>query len=201
MASLVYLDGLGLDSPNVAITAAQVETWYNDGYRNIILNVLHDTFSQDYSIALTGHLKVGLFQGYYPPAYSDETGAQRAQSAISAAQSVGYLQQAHIFLDVEDVPSSITEAEMITWINSWCSAVNEAGFGAGVYFGVPQPVSASDAYTDTNPGVLFWKSCSTSSITPEPCGCCILQTACDSDWDVDQCGADNLSRYAFGVSA
>jgi len=51
---------------------------------------------------------------------------------------------------------------MIAWINSWLSAVNEAGFIGGVYFGVPQPVTASDAYNDLPDTTLFWKSEATS---------------------------------------
>lgn len=212
MASLVQLDGQCLDSVAVEITAAQCEAWLQDGFTNIMLNVLHGTFvtnsnnpggAGDYATCIAAGLKVGLFQGYessyFPGGSKAETGSQRAQSAIAAAQAVGYPAGAYIFVDIESVPSIATQSEMITWINDWIAAVGIPGFGGGVYFGPYQPVSASAAYSDLFNTTLFWKSYAQDTITPTPCGCCIIQTGDVGNWDTDRCGADNFGRYAFGA--
>ncbi len=198
MATLVAMSGKGLDKSGSASTT-DVATWVADGYKNIFRNTLSSTFAQDYDNCLAGGLQVALFQGYYTPAYTDETGAQRAQQAIDAVNLVGYPAGAYIFVDIEETGTA-TEQYMIDWINSWCKAVQAAGYGAGVYFGANQPVSAYAAYYDTVSN-RYWKSCSTSSITPDVQGCCVIQTECTSSVDYDTFGADSLGDYCMGARA
>ncbi len=191
----VSLAGSGLDSPAAFASPSQVQSWYGQGYRTIFLNTFAPSFAQQYANSLLA-LDVVLFQGYYTPAFTDETGAQRAYHAINAAEAVGYPKGAYIFVDIESTGTA-TQQEMIMWINSWSAAVQAAGYGAGVYFGVPQPVSASQAY-----GLLadrFWKSLSSSSITPAVRGVCVTQTGSTSALDEDTFSTDTLGEYCIGA--
>lgn len=188
------LVGQGLDSSAQA-TPSQVQAWRNAGFSILFLNTFAPNFAQQYANSLSA-MQVILFQGYYTSAFTGESGAQRAQSAIAAAQSVGYPQGAYIFVDVESTGSA-TQQQMIEWIDSWASAVQGAGYGAGVYFGVPQPVSASAAY-----GVAadrFWESLSGNAIVPSVRGVCVVQTGYNGVMDEDTFGMDNLGEYCIGA--
>jgi len=195
IATTVNLAGTGLDSPTSPATQAQVQAWLSQGYRNIFLNTFVSGFAQQYAVSLQS-MNVILFQGYWTSAFTTETGAQRAQQAIKMAQSVDYPKGAYIFVDVESTGSA-TEQQMVGWINSWAGAVQAAGYGAGVYFGVPQPVKSADT-----PSILadrFWKSYSGTSITPAPRGVCVVQTGTTGALDTDTFTVDNLGGYCVGA--
>ncbi len=198
MANLTALDGRGLDSPNVAVTAARVAGWQREGYRNIILNTLSPSFSQDYRTSLEGHMMVALFQGYDAAAYETESGRVRALQAVAAAREVLYPAGGYIFVDIE-ATGSIAASHMIDWINNWCGAVQAARYGAGAYFGVPQPLTAAEAYARLIAD-RYWRSCSADGITPARRACCIVQESCSGSWDVDRCGADNFGDYCLGAA-
>lgn len=188
------LTGRGLDSPVSPATPSQVTAWYQEGYRVMFLNTYAPSFALQYQNILD-QMDAALFQGYYTPAFTDETGAQRAQQAIQAAQEVGYPKGAYIFVDVESTGGA-TQQQLITWINSWSAAVQAAGYGAGVYFGVPQPVTAAETT-----GLLadrFWKSLSSNSITPTR-GTCVVQTGGTAYFDTDVFGVDNMGGYCVGA--
>ncbi len=195
MAQTVNLTGTGFDSFSPPATTSQVQTWYGQGLRNIFLNTFAPTYAQEYAASLP-LMDVVLFQGYWTSAFTSESGAQRAQQAINAAESVNYPKGAYIFVDVESTGSA-TEQQMITWINSWSAAVQGAGYGAGVYFGVPQPVTATD--TASLLADRFWKSYSGTSITPTPRGVCVIQTGTTSSMDTDTFTVDNLGEYCIGA--
>lgn len=195
LATTVALAGLGLDSFSSPATPAQLQTWYGQGMRNIFLNTYAPTFTQQYATSLQS-MDVILFQGYWTSAFTGETGQVRAQQAINAAEAVGYPKGAYIFVDVESTGSA-TEQQMISWINSWSAAVQAAGYGAGVYFGVPQPVTAAD--TASLLADRFWKSYSGTSITPTPRGVCVVQTGTTNAMDTDSFGTDNLGEYCIGA--
>ncbi len=195
VAGTASLVGSGLDSPATAVTPPQVQAWYDQGFRIILLNTFAPNFAQQY-VASLAQLDVVLFQGYYTPAFTDETGAQRAQQAINAAQAVGYPKGAYIFVDVESTGGA-SQAQLVDWINSWSAAVQAAGYGAGVYFGVPQPLTAAQA------GALiadrFWKSFSATSITPAVRGDCVIQTGYLNSMDLDTFTTDQLGEYCIGA--
>ena len=195
MAQTVNLTGPGFDSFSPPATTSQVQTWYGQGLRNIFLNTFATTFAQEY-VASLPLMNVVLFQGYWTSAFTSETGAQRAQEAIHAAASVNYPKGAYIFVDVESTGSA-TEQQMITWINSWSAAAQAAGYGAGVYFGVPQPVKAAD--TASLLADRFWKSYSGTGITPTPRGVCVIQTGTTNSMDTDTFTTDNLGEYCVGA--
>ncbi len=195
IAGTVNLTGTGLDSPTSPATAAQVQGWVAQGMRNLFLNTFVPGFAQQYATALPS-MNVVLFQGYWTSAFTGETGAQRAQEAIRMAKSVGYPRGAYIFVDVESTGTA-TAQQMVTWINSWAQAVQSAGYGAGVYFGVPQPVTA--AQTASLLTDRFWKSFSGTSITPAPRGVCVVQTGTNSYMDTDMFQTDNLGEYCIGA--
>ena len=195
LATTVNLVGQGLDSFSPPATTPQVEAWYGQGYRNIFLNTYAPTFVQEYAASLET-MDVVLFQGYWTSAFTSETGQQRAQQAISAAETVGYPKGAYIFVDVESTGAA-TEQQMIAWINSWSAAVQAAGYGAGVYFGVPQPVTAQD--TTQLLADRFWKSYSGTSITPSGHGVCVVQTGTTQTLDTDTFTTDNLGEYCIGA--
>jgi hypothetical protein len=172
-----------------------VQTWYGQGMRNIFLNTYAPTFTQEYAASLPS-MDVVLFQGYWTSAFTSESGSQRAQEAINAAESVNYPKGAYIFVDVESTGTA-TEQQMISWINSWSAAVQAAGYGAGVYFGVPQPVTAQD--TASLLADRFWKSYSGTSITPVPRGVCVVQSGTNNAMDTDTFTTDNLGEYCIGA--
>ncbi len=197
VAGAVPLAGRGLDSATSQATPQQVQAWYQEGMRNIFLNTFAPEFARQYAASL--HLMhVVLFQGYWTPAYTDETGAARAQSAIAAARSVGYPSGADLFLDIESTGGASAQ-HMVVWIDSWSTAVERAGYGAGVYFGVPQPVTASEAYHTL--AARFWKSYSGSSITPAVRGVCVVQTDILGTMDTDWFGVDRLGERCIGAGA
>ncbi len=195
LAQTVNLLGPGLDSFSAQATSAQVQTWYAQGMRNIFLNTYAPTFTQEYAASLPS-MDVVLFQGYWTSAFTSESGSQRAQEAINAAESVNYPKGAYIFVDVESTGTA-TEQQMISWINSWSAAVQAAGYGAGVYFGVPQPVTAQD--TASLLADRFWKSYSGTSITPVPRGVCVVQSGTNNAMDTDTFTTDNLGEYCIGA--
>ena len=187
--------GRALDSQTAAPTRSEVRAWYSQGMRNIFLNTFAPSFAARYAASLR-RLDVILFQGYWTPAFVDQRGAVRAQSAIRAAKSVGYPKGADIFVDIESTGQA-TARHMIAWINSWSLAVARAGYKPGVYFGVPQPVSARAA------GLLlaesYWKSYSAWSITPAVHGTCAYQTHIYRALDTDWLGKDRLGRPCIGA--
>ena len=195
VAASVPMAGRGLDSATSPATPAQVRTWYQAGMRNIFLNTFAPGFARQYAASLR-LLDVALFQGYWTPAYTDETGAARARSAIAAARSVGYPQGSDIFLDVESTGGASAQ-HMVDWIDSWSTAVNRSGYVAGVYFGVPQPVTRAEAYHTT--ATRFWKSYSGSSITPAVRGVCVVQTDILRTMDTDWLGTDNFGERCRGA--
>jgi len=195
LATTVSLAGQGIDSFSPPATPSQVQSWYGQGFRNIFLNTYAPTFVQEYAASLQS-MDVVLFQGYWTSAFTSETGQQRAQEAINAAETVDYPKGAYIFVDVESTGSA-TEQQMIAWINSWSAAVQAAGYGAGVYFGVPQPVTAQD--TTQLLADRFWKSYSGTSITPAGRGVCVVQTGTTQTYDTDTFSADNLGEYCVGA--
>ncbi len=195
VAASVPMAGRGLDSATSPATPAQVQAWYQEGMRNIFLNTFAPGFARQYAASLR-LLDVALFQGYWTPAYTDQTGAARARSAIAAARSVDYPQGSDIFLDVESTGGASAQ-HMVDWIDSWSSAVNRAGYVAGVYFGVPQPVTRTEAYHTT--ATRFWKSYSGSSITPAVRGVCVVQTDILRTMDTDWLGTDNFGERCRGA--
>ena len=56
---------------------------------------------------------------------SDYTGAEWAQYAINAAQTIGYLTGCNLWLDLEGISNSASE--VIPWANDWYDAVQSAG--------------------------------------------------------------------------
>jgi len=192
----VPVSGKGLDTPTSPVTPAQVRTWYGEGYRVIFLNTLAPTFQKEYAASLPD-LEVVLLQGYYTPAFTGETGAARAAEALRAAEAVGYPKGAYIFVDVESTGSA-TAQHMIWWINSWSAAVQAAGYGAGVYFGVPQPVTAAEAAKDLV-ATRYWRAASATGIVPSGIGVCAVQTAVTSSLDEDTLQLDARGDSCIGA--
>lgn len=189
------MTGQALDSPDSPATPAQVQNWKSQGYGTIVLNTLAPSFDQQYAASL-GAMNVLLFQGYYTPAFSGETGYQRAQQAIAAAERVGYPKGAYIFVDVEST-GTVSSQQLLDWINAWSAAVQSAGYGAGVYYGVPQPLTAAQAGSVA--ADRFWQSLSGNAVIPSPRGVCIVQTGSSSSLDQDRFQTDNLGEYCIGA--
>ena len=179
----------------------QPASWYGavkaSGIVGVVLDVMSPGWTAAYHNALAAGLAIMLFQGYYAPDWVNAAdAAQRAEYAVSQAESVGYPKGAILWLDWEKVPTSVTAADAVIWINRWTQMVQSLGYVAGLYVGVPQPLSPEALYFQL---ILahYWRSCSGDAAAVFRRGYQMVQTACNQTVagvtvDVDTVGPDAL---------
>ncbi|MHB1610983.1 MAG: glycoside hydrolase domain-containing protein, partial [Sulfobacillus sp.] len=108
-------------------------SWYQavktSGIVGVVLDLMSPGWTAAYHNAMAAGLAVMLFQGYYAPDWViTADAAQRADYAVSQAESVGYPKGAVLWLDWEAVPPAVTAAEALTWINRWTQVVQSVGY-------------------------------------------------------------------------
>lgn len=179
----------------------QPASWYHavkaSGVVGVVLDVMSAGWTAAYHNALAAGLAIMLFQGYYAPDWVIMAdAAQRADYAVSQAESVGYPKGAILWLDWEAVPAAVTPADAVTWINRWTQMVQSRGYVAGLYVGVPQPLSSQALYLQL---ILahYWRSCSGDTAAVYRRGYQMVQTACNQmvvgvTVDLDTVGPDAL---------
>lgn len=173
-------------------SATQFNQIYSDGYRFYIGYTQHMT-DTDLSNALTNGFAVMMVEGFYSGMVSDYTGAEWAQYAINAAQTIGYLTGCNLWLDLEGISNSANE--VIPWANDWYDAVQSAGYVPGIYVGEPEPLTSSQLYYDLNFS-HYWRSCSGSTPNVDVRGYQMFQTQCNAviagiSVDLDTVQTDN----------
>ena len=72
------------------------------------------------------------------------SGENDALAGIKAAREAGYLEGAHIFIDLEGVEGSAVATR--AFAEEWAATVVQAGYRAGCYVGYGVPLSASQLY-------------------------------------------------------
>ena len=197
LGSLVDLGSTGHDrAVYQAVKAA--------GHSGVILDLQTGGWTADAAAATQAGLGFAVFQGYYAPDWADPAKAQaRARYAVDQAAEVGYPKGAHVFLDWEQVALSIPAA--LSWINTWAAVVVQAGYAAGLYVGVPQPLSGEDLYGLIPNVHLYWRSLSASTVDVAARGYAIRQSAGPTiagvAFDADHSGHDALGGHLIGAIA
>lgn len=198
------LTGLGVDCASTGHPLAWYQALKAQGYPIVCLDCMTPGWEADFTNALQAGLGVMLFQGYYQPAWKDQAAAQnRAQQAVQAAQRVGYPHGALVWLDFEAFTGPSESA--VTWINTWAQTVTQAGYGAGLYVGMPQPLNSLTLYEALPAIHRYWRG-STSAAAVATRGYCGAQQQWNATLngvavDISQWTADALGGVAVGAVA
>lgn len=169
------------------------------GRVGIILDLQTLGWQTDYPLARQAELGLMLFQGYWSPAFAVPAMAQqRGAYAVQQAKAVAYPAGAVIWLDWEAVPSEVTEAQGIAWINAWSLAVKNGGYAPGLYVGANQPLSALALYQQLIYISHYWRSCSASTVMVATRGYQMTQTACGQTLDGVPVDFDTAGTDALG---
>lgn len=97
-----------------------------------------------------------------------DLGAHRGAELGREAVALGCPPGVHLFLDLE---STMAGSDCAGYINAASEAIAAAGYAAGLYAGMPQPLSGSELY-ELAP-TRYWRG---GGAVPEPqCGFCVLQ--------------------------
>ena len=169
-----YLPLPGVD-PKGDIDAAEIDAILNAGL----------------AVLLVQHVR---FAGWNPAKFSGKTDALEA---IEFAQAAGYLQGAHIYLDLEGI--SGTSAATKQFAEDWSAAVVQTGFSAGCYVGFNVPLNAVQLY-DLHNFHTYWAAPGPRSIATR--GFAITQktpaiTIGGVNFDADTLQADKLGDTPF----
>ncbi|PSR20082.1 MAG: hypothetical protein C7B45_16655 [Sulfobacillus acidophilus] len=142
-------------------------TWYQallaQGIAAVFLDAATPGVLADIATALSMGLAVGLFQGYYTPAWAvPSTAAQRAAAIVAIAQQAGFPAHATVpvtlWLDLEAC-GGVPATTIYAWVTNWGQVVQAAGYQAGVYVGAGQPLSGAQLYA--LPTITaYWRSAS-----------------------------------------
>lgn len=170
----------------------------------VILDVQTAGWQADAAAATAAGLGFALFQGYWAPAFQDPAQATtRAAYAVAQADAIGYPHGAAIFLDWESAAVSATAG--IDWINAWAAEVVRAGFAAGLYVGVPQPLNATELYQALPNVHLYWRSLSGSTVGVATRGYAVVQSSrtplAGVSVDADVSASDHLGGHLIGAAA
>jgi len=151
--------------------------WYQavkaNGVAAVMLDAATPGVVTDAHYALEAGLGVGLFQGYWSPAWASRSYAlTRGGELVRIAQEIGLPAPAAprlpLWLDLEAVPSGVDAAAMMDWIAQWASVVAMAGYQPGIYEGPGQPMAAGDfvSLATTHGPMIFWRSASAVPAIP-----------------------------------
>lgn len=139
-------------------------SWYQSLAKHIdvvVLDMMSKGWTQDYHYALQAGLGVTVFQGYEPADFAKPVEAKlRARMMVSAVNSVGLAKNSDVFLDWESVPSGVSEAAALNWLEAWAKEVATAGVAPGLYEGPDQPVSAQAVQQRLKGYRVMWRSAS-----------------------------------------
>lgn len=198
------LVGRLLDFGSTGHAASFYDTIHASGYVGVLLDLETAGWQADAAAATAAGLGVALFQGYFAPYFQDPAQATtRGAYAVAQATSIGYPHGAVIFLDWES--AAVSASVGIDWINAWAAEVVRAGFAAGLYVGVPQPLSADELYLALPNVHLYWRSLSGSTVGVATRGYAITQSGrgplAGVAVDDDASGADHLGGHLVGATA
>jgi hypothetical protein len=145
--------------------------WYqavkDAGIAAVMLDAATPGVVADAQAALAAGLGVGLFQGYWPPAWKYIDYAEpRAAEIVRIAREIGLPAQATprlpLFLDLEAVPAQVDSNDLRRWVSRWVETVAMAGYQAGIYEGANQGLDGTDfiLLPKSYGPVVFWRSAS-----------------------------------------
>ena len=198
ISTIGILSGAWIDLQSVGHPLAFYQSVKAAGKVGVVFDLQTLGWQTDYPLARQAVLGTMLFQGFWSPGFAIPTLAQqRGLYAIQQAKAVAYPAGAVIWLDWEQVPAEVTEAQGITWINAWALTVKNGGYAPGIYIGANQPISALALYQQLIYIMHYWRSCSASSVLVATRGYQMTQTACGQmidgvPVDFDTAGTDAL---------
>lgn len=196
------LKGPGVDLSSTGHPLSWYEGIKAKGKTWVAIDLESPGFEADFKNAISAGLHGLLFQGYWDKQWIDADQAQeRAQYAVSMANSVGYEKGASLGLDFESV--NISDVEALAWLTAWANVVSDAGFEPAAYIGVPQPLTG-DQIKDSAIRHL-WKAFSSDTVDVPERGYAILQVSVTEDLDgvavdLDEAGVDLLGNALIGMA-
>lgn len=202
MAIVTAPQGARIVDTGSVLTAGQCAALAQAGVWGVVLDVATPGIAASIAAARANGLHVGVFQGYYAPAFLNAAAAdQRAQWALAVLHGAGLVEPGlTVWLDWEAVPAQETPQAAVAWINAWAHEVQQAGLVPGLYVGADQPLSGADLYADLVV-TRYWRACSASVPPVAQRGYCLVQTACDQVIAGVTVDEDQAQRDALGGEA
>jgi hypothetical protein len=177
--------------------------WYSTlkrlGYAAIMLDVMTTGVQTEAAHALSAGLGIGLFQGYWPEAWTSiQYARQRAEYLIKIAEEIGFPPGLPLWLDLEAVPATVTAEAMEEWVVAWSDEIVKAGYRPGIYEGADNPLGAVNFrhLAAAFQSLVFWRSL--SIVTPIEAGYVLMQERGDVTLDGVLVDIDTVRADAKG---
>jgi hypothetical protein len=186
-----------------ASSPGQRLTWYEtlkrSGYAAIMLDAMTTGVTGYAAYALNAGLGIGLFQGYWPEAWTSIQYARpRAQYLLDVAQKIGLPPELPLWLDLEAVPATVTAEAMEEWVTAWADEIVGAGYQPGIYEGAGNQLGAANFrhLAAVFQSLVFWRSL--SIVIAIEAGYVLVQTRGDVTLDDVLVDIDNVRADAKG---
>jgi|GEM_PF-1448466 len=137
------------------ITSALAQQVAAGGYAGIIRYVplphndaTHDIDATELRAILDAGLALMLVQHVRKPGWNPAqcSGKIDALAAIETGRTAGYLQGAHVYLDLEGMAPAATASDTKAFAEDWAATIVQAGYCAGCYVGFDVPLNAVQLY-------------------------------------------------------
>lgn len=129
-------------------------------------------------------------------------GTQDGQVDVQHLQALGLPKGCTVWIDLEGVASTVSAADVATWINDRAAVIQAAGYDAGLYVGAGDGLDGGQLYALANIN-RYWRSLSD---VPQPsCGWALMQlyktvTLAGTEVDIDCVQFDFQDRLVSMVA-